>query len=103
MSLSRAARDLADVEAVFDALSHETRRHVLLVLHFRGGEMTAGRIAERFECSWPTTSRHLKVLVESGLVSVEKQGRERIYRLNRERLAVVERWLGWFERSPARP
>lgn len=96
MSEARAARDLEDVEVVFDALSHASRRHVLLVLRYRGGEMTAGKIAERFECSWPTTSRHLKVLEEAGLVAVEKVGRERVYRLVKKRLRVVERWLGWF-------
>jgi DNA-binding transcriptional ArsR family regulator len=91
---SKAARELADVEAVFGALAHASRRHILLVLHFRGGEMTAGDIAGRFGCSWPTTTRHLGVLQQAGLVSVEKLGRERIYRLDRERLsAVALEWL----------
>lgn len=59
--------------------------------------MTAGEIAKRFSCSWPTTTRHLKVLQQAGLVRVEKQGRERIYVLVQDRLAVVREWLGWFE------
>ena len=67
------------------------------MLHFRGGELTAGEIAERFACSWPTTSRHLRVLEDAGLVSVEPRGRERVYRLERERLEVVRDWLDWFE------
>ena len=37
-----AAERLAATEAVFAALAHESRRHILLVLHYRGGEMTAG-------------------------------------------------------------
>lgn len=95
---SAAERQLADYEAVFDALAHASRRHILLVLRFRGGEMTAGEIAERFACSWPTTSRHLRVLESAGLVCVEKRGRERVYRLDRERLLkVTERWLKAFE------
>jgi DNA-binding transcriptional ArsR family regulator len=85
---------LADVDSVFKALAHASRRHVLLVLHFRGGEMTAGEIAGRFGCSWPTTTRHLRVLEDAGLVRVEKRGRERIYRLDRERLEdVAGGWL----------
>jgi DNA-binding transcriptional ArsR family regulator len=84
---------LADVEAVFKALAHASRRHILLVLHFRGGEMTAGEIAGRFGCTWPTTTRHLRVLQDAGLVRVEKRGRERIYRVDRERLADVA--AGW--------
>lgn len=83
------AERLSDLESVFSALAHATRRHILLVLHFRGGEMTAGEIANRFGCSWPTTSRHLGVLEGAGLVRVEKRGRERIYRVDDERLVQV--------------
>lgn len=48
--------------------------------------MVAGELAARFEHSWPTTTRHLKVLVESNLISVRKTGRERRYTLSRDRL-----------------
>lgn len=86
-------------ERIFAALAHPSRRHILLTLHFRGGAMSAGEIAERFGCSWPTTSRHLAVLREAGLVSVEKRGRERCYVLDGERLkGVVGEWLSWFDR-----
>jgi DNA-binding transcriptional ArsR family regulator len=60
--------------------------------------MTAGEIAARFDCTWPTTSRHLKVLLDAGLVEQHKRGRERVYRLSRERLAsVAGNWLDTFE------
>lgn len=86
---------------MFSALAHHARRHVLLVLHFRGGSMPAGKLAERFSCSWPTTSRHLRVLERAGLVRVERRGRERIYHLERERLdGVLGGWLGWFHTEP---
>jgi DNA-binding transcriptional ArsR family regulator len=102
LTRSRAETELADTEAVFAALAHPSRRHVLLVLHFRGGEMTAGDIADRFACSWPTTTRHLKVLEAAGLVRVEKRGRERVYRLDKQRLMLVtSRWLDVFGRAPA--
>ena len=93
-----ARQRLEAVEAVFSALAHASRRQILLVLHYRGGEMTAGEIAGRFECSWPTTTRHLRVLEQAGLVTVERRGRERVYRLDRARLhGVAGRWLGHFE------
>lgn len=96
--MSKAAHEaLEAVDAVFGALAHASRRHILLVLHFRGGQMTAGEIAGRFECSWPTTTRHLKVLREAGLVVVERRGRERVYRLDRARLHdVAGAWLANF-------
>ena len=98
---AQAAHELEELELVFKALSHRSRRHVLLVLQFRGGEMSAGDIAARFACSWPTTTRHLGLLLEAGLVSVAQRGRERVYRLERERLKdVVGHWLAWFDRPP---
>lgn len=94
---SLAEQRLADLELVFGALAHEQRRHILLTLKFRGGEMTAGDIADRFHCAWPTTTRHLHVLEEAGLVTVEKRGRERYYKLDSARLlAVAGEWLDWF-------
>jgi DNA-binding transcriptional ArsR family regulator len=91
-------RELDDLEAVFAALAHAARRHILLVLHHRGGVMTAGEIASRFECSWPTTTRHLRVLEHAGLVTVEKRGRERRYELERDRLlGIIGEWLDWFK------
>ena len=100
--VSLAERRLEDLEAVFAALAHEQRRHILLTLQFRGGEMTAGAIADRFACSWPTTTRHLRVLEAAGLVTVQKRGRERVYRLERERLrSIVGDWLSWFQPASA--
>ncbi|MGH7292864.1 MAG: helix-turn-helix domain-containing protein, partial [Myxococcota bacterium] len=72
-------------------------RHVLLVLQHHGASMTAGEIANRFACSWPTTSRHLQKLERAGLVRVEPQGRERVYRLDASRLKrVVGGWIRAF-------
>ena len=98
MLKSRAEKELEEFEAVFSALAHEARRRALVVLLGRHGRMTAGEIVARFQCSWPTMTRHLQVLEEAGLISVEKTGRQRNYILNRERLhRVVGGWLKWFE------
>src|SRR5262245_57341219 len=101
-SPSSARRRLADYDSLFSAIDSAARRQILMILHFRGDRMTSGEIADRFSCAWPTTSRHLRKLESSGLVTVERSGREWIYTLNRERLAVVEEWLGWFFK-PASP
>jgi DNA-binding transcriptional ArsR family regulator len=71
-----------------------------MILHFRGDRMTAGEIADRFSCAWPTTTRHLRKLEDGQLVEVERVGREWIYRLNRERHDVVREWLDWFASRP---
>lgn len=98
MTGGRGVRELKDLDEVMRALAHASRRHVLVVLLARGGRMTAGEIAERFSCSWPTTSRHLRVLQGAGLLRVERQGREWIYVLESGRLRqVVGGWLRHFE------
>jgi DNA-binding transcriptional ArsR family regulator len=86
---------LEALDAVCSALAHPARRQILLTIHIRGG-MTAGEIAGRFACAWPTTTRHLRVLEKAGLVRHEKLGRTRVYRLEKTRLAVVTEWLAWF-------
>jgi DNA-binding transcriptional ArsR family regulator len=86
------------VDRVFLALAHEARRQVLLLLGQRGDELPSGYLAARFQHSWPTTSRHLKVLEEAGLVEVRRQGRGSNYRLNRARLEqVVGGWMSYLE------
>ena len=94
----RGLAELAALDAVFGALAHQSRRTILIVLHARGGEMTSGAIAARFEHSWPTTSQHLQVLAKAGLVTISMRGRERVYRLDADRLRVVARaWLDRFD------
>jgi len=92
-----AVRRLEVLDDVVAALAHASRRQILLVVHFRGGEMTAGEIASRFECAWPTVSRHLRVLEASGLLMQEKRGRTRNYRIDKDKLEVVREWLAWFD------
>lgn len=94
-----AADKLAALDAVVAALAHPARRQILLTIHFRGAA-TAGEIAGRFAHKWPTTTRHLRVLEEAGLVQHEKRGRTRVYTVDKARLALVSEWLGWFESPP---
>jgi DNA-binding transcriptional ArsR family regulator len=86
---------LAALDAVVAALAHPARRQILLTIHFRGSA-TAGEIAGRFAHKWPTTSRHLRVLEEAGLVRQERRGRTRVYTVDKARLALLTEWLGWF-------
>ena len=64
----------------FRALADDTRRGILRLL--RDGPLTSGQIADRFDSSWPTISRHLAVLKEAGLVTTERRGQEIRYELN---------------------
>ena len=85
---------LADYEIVFEALAHEARRHLVTLLGHLGGELSTGYLARHFQHSWPTTTRHLKVLEQAGIVIVRREGRSSFYRLDRERIrSVLGGWL----------
>jgi len=100
-SKPKGLEELEDLDAVFGALSHPSRRTILSVLQARGGEMTSGAIAARFDCAWPTTTRHLRVLEEAGLLRLSLRGRERVYQLDTKRLHSVAG--GWINRFRGRP
>jgi ArsR family transcriptional regulator len=51
--------------------------------------------------SQPAVSHHMKILVQSGLVTAEKEGRWVYYRINRPRFREVAQWLGQFARNEA--
>jgi len=65
---------------VFSALSHPLRRQVMTLL--RKGPKTSGELAEVFDASWPTVSRHLAVLKDADLITAERKGTSVIYRAN---------------------
>jgi DNA-binding transcriptional ArsR family regulator len=92
----RGVAELEQLDRLFAALGHRTRRAILLVLDANGGVMTSGAIAGRFACTWQTTSRHLRVLEEAGLISAALRGRERVYQLHAGRLRDLA--LGWLDR-----
>jgi DNA-binding transcriptional ArsR family regulator len=96
---SHAAEKLEALDAVVAALAHPARRQILLTIHLRG-VATAGEIAGRFAHKWPTTTRHLRVLEEAGLVRHERRGRTRLYTVDKSKLALVTEWLGWFDSPP---
>jgi DNA-binding transcriptional ArsR family regulator len=95
------ADKLAALDAVCTAIAHPARRQILLTVHLRGS-MTAGDIAGRFAHAWPTTTRHLGVLVDAGLLVAERSGRNRLYTVDRARLDLLKEWLVWFDPRDAK-
>ena len=82
--------------AVFRAFADQTRRDILNML--RDGPRTSGQIADRFDSSWPTISRHLSVLANANLVVAVRRGSEVYYELNTSVLQdVVQHMIQWVE------
>ncbi len=67
-----------DLDLVLRALSHPERRQ--FVLACRDNPRAAGELAELSSLSIATVSEHLKVLRNSGLLVLDKQGRNWFYR-----------------------
>ncbi len=83
--------DLVSVGLTFKALSDPNRRKILHLL--RGGDLTAGELAEHFEISKPSVSHHLSILKQAGLVSDERQGQNIIYSLESTVFQDIIAWL----------
>ncbi|WP_326563914.1 metalloregulator ArsR/SmtB family transcription factor [Micromonospora peucetia] len=79
------------LDDVFQALSDPTRRRVVELLG--RGPATTSELARPFDMALPSFTQHLGVLERSGLVTSEKKGRVRTYRLTPEPLAHVDDWL----------
>ena len=60
---------------VFQAIADPTRREIINLIAYKS--LNLNSIAENFDVSRPAISQHIKILVECGLISIEKQGRER--------------------------
>ena len=81
---------------VFGAISHPARRRMLDLL--ADGDRPVNAIAANFEMSRPAVSQHLRVLLNAGLVTEQRHGRQRRYRLEPTRLGPVRDWLAHYER-----
>ncbi|HVJ84387.1 MAG TPA: metalloregulator ArsR/SmtB family transcription factor [Caulifigura sp.] len=83
-------------QAVFAAISHPARRQILHLL--RDGDSSVNRLAVHFQMSRPAVSQHLRILLDAGLLTETRHGRERRYQLVPERLSPVRDWLAHYDR-----
>src|SRR5690349_9966894 len=76
---------------VFHAVADATRRAILD--HLRGGERPVNEIAREFPMSRPAISKHLNVLHAANLLTLRREGRLNLYKLNPAPLRAMDRWL----------
>ena len=84
-------RDDPDLDAIFQALAHPTRRAILEAVAERPQRI--GSIAEPFDVSLAAISKHVGVLEDAGLVDIEADGRIRRCHLNAAPLGQAFGWL----------
>lgn len=71
-----------DYALMCKALGDETRLRIFHML--KNGKLCACKILEEFACTQPTLSYHMKMLVDSGLVGLEKHGKWCHYYINND-------------------
>jgi DNA-binding transcriptional ArsR family regulator len=76
---------------IFGAISHPARRKILDLL--RDAELSVNAIATHLTMSRTAISKHLRILLDAGLVTEERDGCDRRYQFDPERLAPVRDWL----------
>jgi DNA-binding transcriptional ArsR family regulator len=81
---------------VFNAIAEPRRRDILAVL-LGGRAHAVGDVVRALGLPQPAVSKHLRVLLEVGVVSVTRHGRQRLYQLNAEELKPVHDWVKTYE------
>ena len=86
-------RDLnTDLTAILKAAADPTRRAILTLLAQHGPTRVTA-IAERFDVSLNSVSKHIKVLESADLVSRRTEWREHLIELRTDRLALIDQWF----------
>ena len=80
----------------FNAVAEPKRRKIIEVMGTR--ELSVNEIIELLGWPQPMVSKHLGVLKKVGLVRERREGRQRLYRINAERLKPIYDWVTPFER-----
>ena len=83
---------LKECAPVFSMLQDENRQIILMQL-FDYGEMNVLEITDRMELSRPAVSHHLKLLLNAGIVSSRKEGKENYYKVELEEAVALVRTL----------
>jgi len=75
----------------FNALSEPNRLRIVDLL--LDGPLTVGEIAERLGLRQPQASKHLRILLDAGLVEVQADANRRHYKLRMEPFRELDAWL----------
>jgi DNA-binding transcriptional ArsR family regulator len=76
---------------VFQAIADPTRREIINLLAHK--QLNLNAVAENFDISRPAISKHIKILVECGLISIRQEGRDRFCEPRLKQLSEVSTWV----------
>ena len=81
---------------IFQAIADPTRRSIITLIAMQA--MTPNAIAENFNTTRQSVSKHLRILVECDLIKQEQQGREIYYSLEIEKMKEIDKWINQFRK-----
>ncbi|MBL0764924.1 ArsR/SmtB family transcription factor [Marivirga atlantica] len=81
---------------VFNAIADPTRRNILMSLTTESQNVNS--LAEQFDMTRQAVSLHVKYLQECGVITINKEGRERFCKLEAQTLSEVADWLEPFRK-----
>ncbi|MBK7345481.1 MAG: winged helix-turn-helix transcriptional regulator [Chitinophagaceae bacterium] len=81
---------------IFQAIADPTRRAILSLLALQA--MTPGAIAENFDSSRQTISKHIQILTECQLLKQKQKGREIYYHFNPNKMKEVADWVNQYSK-----
>lgn len=85
----------SSTQNAFRALADPTRRDIIRLLADK--DMTIAQLTDRFDMTRAAVKKHLTVLSDGGLITIEARGRERINRLEPQGMAPVLNWISYFD------
>ncbi|MFD0618764.1 ArsR/SmtB family transcription factor [Paenibacillus sp. GCM10027629] len=77
--------------SIFSALAEPNRFQIVELL--QSSPLTVGEISERLGIRQPQASKHLRVLLDAGIVDVIADANRRIYKLRQEPFQEMDDWL----------
>jgi DNA-binding transcriptional ArsR family regulator len=80
----------------FQAIADPTRREILNLISKQ--PLNINKVSEKFEVSRPAIYKHIKILMECGLLEVKQKGRERFCEARLEKLKDVSTWLDQYKK-----
>lgn len=86
----------ATTSDVFNAVAEPRRREILTLLVVK--ELPVGDIVTALRMDQPSVSKHLRVLRETGLVRMRRNGRHKLYRTDARAIRPLHEWAATFER-----
>jgi len=81
---------------IFQAIADPTRRAILVLIAVHA--MTPNAIAEHFDITRQSISKHLRILSECDLLAQKQEGREIFYELKIDKMKEIDSWLAQFRK-----